>query len=518
MPALLGRLAYSKDFCNRNNCIRKYNMPLQKPLLRKKRCKNVDKPHEEAYILVNIFTFSIRWVGLNPFELAADGAKMTRVCFPYYQMSLMFKGGVVMSALHDKFASQLQELREEKTNIVKNHGNSNISDVSVAQAFGGMRGVKGLVCDTSLVEPDKGLIIRGIPILELTEKVPGEIFFLLLTGRLPSAPELEALDKEFVSRAKTPDYVWKVLKAMPKDSHPMAMLNTAILVMERESQFRKNYDEGMKKTDYWKPALEDSLNLLAVLPEIAAGIYRMRYDKGPRIPYDSSLDWGANYAHMLGNDDEDFYKAMRLYLVLHSDHEGGNVSAFSCHTVASALSDPYYAVSAGLNGLAGPLHGLANQECLKWILGVIEQFKGVPTEEQLEQYAWDTLNDGKVIPGYGHAVLRCPDPRFVALNAFGGKYCADDKVFQTVDRVFKIVPEVLKKHGKAKNPWPNVDAGSGSILYHFGLREFPYYTVLFSVSRAMGMTSQLVINRALGTPITRPKSVGTDWVKQQVGA
>ncbi len=422
-----------------------------------------------------------------------------------------------MSALKERFYSQLDALRAERKEIIKNHGDKKISEVTVAQAFGGMRGVKGLVCDTSLVEPEKGLIIRGIPILELTERLPEEIFFLLLTGSLPDKGELEDLQKDLASRAGAPEYVWKVLEAMPKDSHPMAMLDTAVLVMERESQFRKRYDEGMKKTEYWEPALEDSLNLLAVLPEIAAGVYRMRYEKGDRIPFDPALDWGANYAHMLGNDDEDFYKAMRLYLVLHSDHEGGNVSAFSCHTVGSALSDAYYAVSAGLNGLAGPLHGLANQECLRWVLGVIEKFNGVPTEKQLEEYAWDTLNSGKVIPGYGHAVLRCPDPRFVAFHAFGEKYCADDEVFQTVDKVYKIIPEVLKKHGKAKNPWPNVDAGSGSILYHFGLREFPYYTVLFSVSRTMGMTSQLVINRAMGTAITRPKSVGTDWIKQQVG-
>jgi citrate synthase len=420
-----------------------------------------------------------------------------------------------MGMLHDKFASKLPQWREERTTVVKGMGEQKISEVTVAQAFGGMRGVKGMICDTSLVEPDSGLIIRGYPILDLTDKIPEEIFFLLITGELPTKAELADLQKQYSQRAKTPDYVWKVLEAMPKDSHPMAMLDTAILVMEKESQFRKRYDEGMTKDEYWEPALEDSLNLLAVLPEVAAGVYRMRYNKGKRIPYDPKLDWGANYAHMLGNDDENFYKAIRLYLTLHCDHEGGNVSAFSCHTVGSALSDVYYSVSAGLNGLAGPLHGLANQECLGWILEVIEKFKGVPTEKQLEDFAWETLNGGKVIPGYGHAVLRCPDPRFVAFIGFGQKYCMNDDVFKTVDRVYKVIPEVLKKHGKAKNPWPNVDAGSGSILYHFGLKEFPYYTVLFSLSRTMGLCSQLVINRALGTPITRPKSVQTDWVRKQ---
>ncbi len=422
------------------------------------------------------------------------------------------------TALKEKLASQIPHLRDEIRGILKEHGDKKISDVTIAQAYGGMRGVKAMICDTSLVEPDKGLIIRGIPLLEgLTEKWPEEIFWLLLTGELPTVEERDSLSREYAERSDVPGYVWDVLRAMPKDSHPMAMLNTGILIMEKESRFRAGYDAGVKKTEYWDPMYEEAIDLLAKLPSVAAGVYRIRYDKGDLIPYDKNLDWGANYAHMLGIDDPDFYDYMRLYLTLHCDHEGGNVSANTCHTVGSALSDAYYAVSAGLNGLAGPLHGLANQECLKWVLDVNEKFGGVPTAEQLKDFAWETLNSGKVIPGYGHAVLRTPDPRFVAFIEFGKKHLPDDPVFQTVDLIFQVVPDVLKEHGKAKNPWPNVDAASGSVLYHYGLTEFPYYTALFSVSRAQGMLAQLIINRAMGTAITRPKSVGTTWIKQQVG-
>lgn len=422
-----------------------------------------------------------------------------------------------MASLKDKLASQIPGLREEIKNVLAERGDKVISDVTVQQAYGGMRGVKAMICDTSVVDPGKGLIIRGIPILEgLTEKWPEEIFWLLLTGKLPTDEETKSLQEDYAKRCDVPGYVWDVLRAMPKESHPMAMLDTGILVMEHESQFRKRYSEGMKKTEYWEPALEDSLRLLAVLPVIAAGVYRIRYDKGDPIPYDKDLDWGANYAKMLGIDDPsgEFKEMMRLYLTLHCDHEGGNVSANTCHTVGSALSDPFYAVSAGLNGLAGPLHGLANQECLGFVLQIEEKFGGAPTPDQLKQFAWDTLNAGKVIPGYGHAVLRCPDPRFIAFLEFGKKHCADDPVFKIVSMIFEYIPDVLKEHGKAKNPQPNVDAGSGSLLYHYGLKEFPYYTVLFSVSRAMGMCSQLILNRALGIPITRPKSVSTEWVKE----
>jgi citrate synthase len=423
-----------------------------------------------------------------------------------------------MAKLQNALAKKIPIWRDEIRTLVQKHGDKKISDVNIRQAYGGMRGVKGMVCDTSEVPQDKGLLIRGIPVGDLVNKTPEDTFYLLCTGDLPSAKDRRALIEELNSRAKVPAYVWKVLEAMPANSHPMCMLDTAILCMQRESKFVKAYNKGMPKTDYWLPTLEDSLDLLAKLPTIAAGIYRMRFKKGNRIAPKKGLTMAENYVRMLGIQDKsgEFADCMRLYLVLHSDHEGGNVSAHACHLVGSALSDAYYSVSAGLNGLAGPLHGLANQECLNWVLELKKKFKGVPTDEQLTKFAWDTLNSGKVIPGYGHAVLRVSDPRFTAFRAFGMKHFPDDPVMALVNKIFEIVPGVLKEHGKAANPWPNVDAGSGALLYHYGLREFSYYTVLFSVSRAMGMLSQLVINRAMGSPIERPKSVTTEWLKAQV--
>jgi len=419
--------------------------------------------------------------------------------------------------LKEKLGDLIPKLREERTSLAKNHGELKISEVTVAQALGGMRGVKGLVCDTSVVEPDQGLIIRGKPIMKIKDRLPEEIFWLLITGDFPTPDELAGLQKELKANGDVPAYVWKVLKAMPKTSHPMAMLDAAILSMENESAFRREYTKGVPKNDYWISTLEDAMRILGTIHTIAAGVYRIKYYKGDLIEPSKKLDWGADYARMLGLKPHkgETAKMMQLYLTLHCDHEGGNVSAFTCHTVGSALSDPFYAVSAGLNGLAGPLHGLANQECLGWILETVEKFKGAPTEKQLEQYAWETLNSGKVIPGYGHAVLRVTDPRFTAFNEFGKQYLKDDPVFQTVDRVFNVVPNVLTKAGKAKDPWPNVDAGSGALLYHYGLTQYEYYTVRSSVSRAMGMLSQQVLNRAVGTPITRPKSISTDWLKAQ---
>ncbi|MBT3233855.1 MAG: citrate (Si)-synthase [Calditrichaeota bacterium] len=429
-----------------------------------------------------------------------------------------------MATLQERFAAQVPELRKELGILAKEKGNNKIADVTVKQAYGGMRGIKGMICDTSVVEPDKGLIIREHPLLTLKELWPEEIFYLLVTGEKPTKEETAALQLDLAARSHIPDYVWDILEAMPPDSHPMCMLNTAILAMEKESAFRAWYDKGMTKSEYWIPMMEDSLRILGVLPGIAAGVYRIRYGKGEPIDYLPTLDWGANYARMLGLPDPtgDFAKLMRLYLNFHCDHEGGNVSANTCHTVGSALSDAFYAVSAGLNGLAGPLHGLANQECLDWILELMDKFGGVPTPEQMREFAFETLRAGKVIPGYGHAVLRVTDPRYTGFNEFGHKYLPNDPVFKCVDTVFTVVPKVLEEFSAervaaGKNPianfWPNVDAGSGALLYHYGLTEFPYYTVLFSVSRAMGMLSQLIVNRAMGTALTRPKSVSTKWIQ-----
>jgi citrate synthase len=425
-----------------------------------------------------------------------------------------------MSMLKEKLAKQFPQLKADIGAFVKEHGEKEVSKVTLAQAYGGLRGVKGLVCDTSEVPPDKGLIIRGIELKHLTEKWPEEILWLLLTGELPNETELKELQADLKARENVPAYVWDVLNAMPADSHPMAMFNTAILVMQKESKYAKRYNEGIKKDDYWDPTYEDMLDIIAKLPAIGAYVYRKRFNKGPRIEPDKNADWSMNYVHMLGLPDPngEFTKLMRLYLTLHCDHEGGNVSAYTAATVSSALSDLYYTLSAGLNGLAGPLHGLANQECLGWILETMKKFGGSPTEEQLYKFAEETLQSGKVVPGYGHAVLRITDPRYDAFLAFGKKYMQDDPVFLTVERVFNVVPKVLSQVQKIKDPWPNVDAGSGGLLYHYGLKEFSYYTVLFSISRALGICSQAVVARAMGYPITRPKSLPTAAFKKLVGA
>ena len=419
--------------------------------------------------------------------------------------------------LQEALSKKIPAWQEDLKKLLDENGTKVISEVTIAQAAKGMRGVKSMICDTSAVSADEGLIIRGHPILQIIDKLPEEVFYLLLTGDLPDQLQLSDLQNQLRAHQNVPDYVWRVLDAMPENSHPMTMLSVAIQSMRVESLFVEKFNKGTPKNEYWKWILDDGIKLIGALPSIAAFIYRKITKNNDRIDPDVNLDWAGNYAYMLGiNESDDFKKLMRLYLMLHSDHEGGNVSAFSSLTVASSLSSPFLAIGAGLNGLAGPLHGLANQECLKFVLEIHDHFNGAPNNKDLEKFCWDRLNNGRVIPGYGHAVLRCPDPRFTAFMKFGQEHIHDDDVFKIVEALFEVVPPVLKEHGKAKNPWPNVDAASGSLLYYYGLKEFNYYTVLFSLSRVMGMVSQIVINRALRMPITRPKSVTTDWLKNNI--
>ncbi len=432
-----------------------------------------------------------------------------------------------MASLKEKLAAKIGPMREKVGSIVKGHGDLKISDVSVSQAYGGMRGVKCMVWETSALDPMEGIRFRGFTIPELREKLPKApggkeplpegIFYLLLLGELPTDDDVKQITQEWQKRSELPKYLIDVLKAIPKDTHPMTQFSLAILTLQKDSIFAEKYTAGMSKMEYWDPMYEDVMNLLAKLPILSSYIYRRSYKDDKHIPADPKLDWGGNFAHMIGaTEDEAFKELMRLYLVIHSDHEGGNVSAHTTHLVGSALSDAYYCLSAGMNGLAGPLHGLANQEVLRWIMDLMEKLGGVPSKDQLKKYVWDTLKSGQVVPGYGHAVLRKTDPRYTAQREFALKHLPDDEIFKVVSALYEIVPDILMEQGKAKNPWPNVDAHSGCLLYHYGVKEWDFYTVFFGVSRAIGVLSQLIWSRALGLAIERPKSVTTGWIEEQL--
>ncbi len=430
-----------------------------------------------------------------------------------------------MDPLKQKFLEKSSKLKTELKTLLKEHGGLKVDEVTLRQVFGGMRGVKSMIWETSQLDAIDGIRFRGHSIPELREllpkikggkePLPEGLFWLMLVGEVPTEEEVKWIGEQWKNRANVPEHTFKVLDSLPVDAHPMTQFTVAITSMQTCSVFSRRYAEGLNKSEYSDATYEDTMNLIARLPRIAAYIYRRTYHNGDHISPDFSLDWGANFAHMLGIEGEDFRSFMRLYLTIHADHEGGNASAHATHLVGSTLSDSYYAFAGGMNALAGPLHGLANQEVIKWIFRMLDTLgTREPSKEQIADYVNSTLASGQVIPGYGHAVLRQPDPRFRAQKRFAEEYINDSEVINVVWKCFEVIPPILQSLGKVKNPWPNVDAHSGAILVHYGLTEYSYYTVLFGVSRALGVLSQLCWSRALGFPLERPKSVTSDWVKE----
>lgn len=381
-----------------------------------------------------------------------------------------------------------------------------------------------MIWEGSVLDADEGIRFHGHSIADCqrlmpkgtsgTEMLPEAMFWLLLTGQIPSTSQVRAFSRELAEKSTLPSFVEHMLDGFPKDLHPMTQFACAVSTLNHSSAFAKAYEKGINKADYWEPTFDDSISLLAKLPTIAAKIYQNSYKGGGSLPaaVDPNQDWSYNFAAMLGkggSQNENFQDLLRLYLALHGDHEGGNVSAHATHLVGSALSDPFLSYSAGLQGLAGPLHGLAAQEVLRWVLKMQETIGTDFSDQDVRDYIWATLRSGRVIPGYGHGVLRKPDPRFKALIDFASARpeIASNPLFQLVKRNSEIAPEVLKEHGKTKNPYPNVDSSSGVLFHHYGFHETLYYTATFGVSRGLGPLAQLVWDRALGLPIERPKSI-----------
>jgi citrate synthase len=429
-----------------------------------------------------------------------------------------------MGILKDRFKVKAEASAVELKDLLKQHGNKKIGEVQLSQIYQGMRGITGLVSETSLLDAKEGIRFRGHSIPELqtqlpkvnggNEPLPEGLFYLMLIGELPADEDVAYITASWQRRSHVPNHVFAAIDALPVTAHPMTMFVTGIMALQTESNFARRYAEGMNKKDYWEAVFDDSMDLIARLPRVAAYIYRRKYHNNQHIQPNGLLDWAGNLAHMLGYEDESFKELMRLYMTIHADHEGGNVSAHTTHLVGSALSDPYLSLAAGMNGLAGPLHGLANQEVVKWIMEMQKELKTeVPTKGQIETYVKSTLAAGKVVPGYGHAVLRKTDPRFTAQMDFAKRHFENDPLVQIVWNVYDVVPPILESLGKVKNPWPNVDAHSGALLVHYGMVEYEFYTVLFGVSRALGVLASLIWDRALAFPLERPKSVTTELVK-----
>lgn len=376
---------------------------------------------------------------------------------------------------------RLQELIpkeiENVKQVRKELGNKSFGEVTVDQAYGGMRGIKGLIWEGSVLDAEEGIRFRGLTIPEAQKALPkapgGEeplpegLFWLLVTGEVPTEEQVKGLSAEWAARAEIPDFVKDLIDRCPNTLHPMSQFSLAVTALNHDSAFAKAYAQGISKKDYWQPTYEDAMDLIAKLPAIAGRIFRNVYGDGKLPAIDASADYSKNLSTLLGfGDNKEFVELMRLYITIHSDHEGGNVSAHTGHLVGSALSDPFLSFAASLNGLAGPLHGLANQEVLRWIQKMQSQIGEGASDEKVAEYVWSTLKGGQVVPGYGHAVLRKTDPRYMAQREFALRHLPEDPLFKLVAQIYKIVPNILLEAGKAKSEYSAGRQTRGHPMLH----------------------------------------------------
>ena len=436
------------------------------------------------------------------------------------------------SQLKQVFQSKIGPVREEVRHLRVDHGKEQIATVTVEQVINGMRDIPGMFYVGSSLDPQNGIRLRHLSIPELQEQapkimdepLPEATFWLLMTGEIPTMEQVKSLQADWISRENLPEKTIQIIKQIAKDYHPMTSLSMGIMSLQKDSKFADQYSKKLvKKPDYWDPIFEDSMDLLAKLPTLAALIYTEKYGTTPSPVV--STDWAGRFAERLGFPSDTMKEILRGYLSIHSDHEGGNVSAHTNYLVSSALSDPYLSYTAGLNGLAGPLHGLANQEVLNFLLTLdkhlsslnvdVDDINDPKLQSEIRSFVNNYLKTG-VIPGYGHAVLRFTDPRFTHQKTQAKRHLGDNRLVKLVHTCEIVVPQVLLGLGKVKNPYPNVDAHSGVLLYSQGLTNFEYYTVVFGVSRALGCLANTVWARALGLAIERPGSLTIDGIKKKL--
>lgn len=368
----------------------------------------------------------------------------------------------------------------------------------------GMRGVPVGYCTTSAVEADKGLFYVGNPVEAIGRRDPEEVIYLLLYKQWPTAEQLSGFRRELLSRAEVPGGVYDSLKTLPRHGHPMKWFIHAINVLGMYSTNKGDYRA-------------DCMDLIAKIPTVTAAIFRLREGWGEPIAPRTDIGYMENFVHMLGVPGLDTEKSaqlaklMRVFEVAHLDHGGGNLSTFTGKTVASGKADMYESILAAMAGLAGPLHGRANQECLEFINECVTTVGTANlTADSVRAMIQKKLDAKQVVYGFGHAVLRVEDPRARLLRSVGEEICPEFPLFKMVKLLAEVVPPILKANPKISNPYPNVDSASGALLQACGLTEPEYYTVLFGMSRTVGIAAQIVYERCearggKGVPIMRPK-------------
>ncbi|KAJ6513288.1 citrate synthase-like protein [Mycena sanguinolenta] len=411
--------------------------------------------------------------------------------------------------------------------LMTKYRDSAIHEVTVENVMNGMRGLPCVLWEIS--ESNAAGVKhhnRSLTQLEAelpkwpgsTQMSPEAMLWFLYTARIPTPAELETFAADLSRRAEAPLEAQTFLDTLSKDISPESQIIMLLTFLSRYSKFNSALANGISKEELWKHALEDALDLSARLPMLVASVYAKAHgiEKTEFMP---SSDLAHNFARQIGKDDTDFVEFTRLCWSFYMDH-GASVSSHAMRLVSSAWTEPYTTVATGIIGGTGPLHAKAIGDSVRFNLKALSTLGSAPSKEEILAYVANCLSEGKIIPGYGHALLRVPDARLEILRRFLETHPSSDpnvhSFLSLIRNMNDNVPELLRERVRGmKNPHPNGDALNGCILHAYGLPS-DYLLVFFACSRAMGFMTQYIWDRALGLPMERPLSLTMDELLAKV--
>lgn len=360
------------------------------------------------------------------------------------------------------------------------------------------KGLEGIVATQSAISSiiDDTLTYVGYDIDDLAENASfEEVVYLLWHQRLPKSAELAELKQQLADNMAIPQPVLDHFKTYPiNDVHPMAALRTAISLL---GLYDESAEDMSDEANYQK-----AIELQAKIATIVTAFSRIRKGQEPVAPK-SDLGYAANFLYMLtGEEPQDIaIEAFNKALVLHADHEL-NASTFTARVCVATLSDMYSGVTAAIGALKGPLHGGANEQVMKMLMEI-------GSEEKVESYIREKLDNKEKIMGFGHRVYRKGDPRAKHLREMSKKLTSlrgEEKYYNMSEKIESIVTG-------EKNLPPNVDFYSASVYHSLDI-DHDLFTPIFAVSRISGWVAH-ILEQYSNNRLIRPRAeyIGPDMQK-----
>jgi citrate synthase len=352
---------------------------------------------------------------------------------------------------------------------------------------GGLEGIVVARSRLCSIDGQKGVLIYGgYDVNELAEHSSyEEVAFLILRGRLPTVPELDAFAGKLADARTLSEETARVIDMLASHAAPMEMLRTAVSA--------DSFDDPDKDSNEEEAYFRKATRLIARMPTMVARYDRRRRGLDPIDP-DPALGHAANFLWMLSGEQPDAAAARTfdVALILHADHEM-NASTFTARVIASTLSDMHSAITGAIGALKGPLHGGANEQVMRLLADI-------GSDRDVGEEIHRRLAERQRIMGFGHRVYKTYDPRAVILKRFSKDLSerSDEPHWYTMSE--QIEKAVLDEKGL----YPNVDFYSASTYHYLGI-ETGLFTPIFAMSRVVGWAAH-VIEQHGDNRLIRPSS------------